>query len=296
MKVESLNGMTVLLVDDEKFSRKLVSSMLLDMGHPNVLEAVDGADATHALEDHKVDLIISDFNMPDVHGLELLRTVRTAGTKAKRDLPFAMLTGYSEKALIDMALALDANAFLIKPISHEGLKSRILKMLDYIDSGPWLKDTDTYQNIDVSGILEDLALPERRDSTVSLHRPLPENRPLFEPSADNLVPSATKDLAQKDAEIKSLAQELVLEEFDENYDPRDDAPTIADAETAPGERLCPLDQLPDDAVITRDVFTADGSLFMHAGTQLTPLIITILNDLQELGHPVDDIRIKDDGA
>jgi len=133
----SFQNLTILLVDDEKFSRTMVSSMLADLGRPTVLEAENGAEALAVLDEHKVDFIISDFNMPHGHGLQLLRAVRTGKLRLiKPETPFALLTGYSEVTLVDLALALDANAFLVKPVSKDGLRKRLSKMLPLIRVWP----------------------------------------------------------------------------------------------------------------------------------------------------------------
>ena len=87
-----------------------------------------------------------------------------------------------------------------------------------------------------------------------------------------------------------ISDEFERQEFGKDVAARGTAQTPSQDAPA-GERSCPLNELPQDAIISRDVFTADGSLFMHAGTQLTPLIISILVDLQDLGHSVDEIRI-----
>ena len=97
----TFTDLTVLLVDDEAFSRATVASMFNDLGRPHVIQAENGAVALDVLKDGKVDLIVSDFNMPVLHGLQLLRAVRTSSNDAQRALPFAMLTGYSEKMLVD---------------------------------------------------------------------------------------------------------------------------------------------------------------------------------------------------
>ena len=57
---------------------------------------------------------------------------------------------------------------------------------------------------------------------------------------------------------------------------------------------CKLNDIPDAAILARDVHTADGRLFMHAGSQLTPRVISILFKLQELDHPVDSIWVAKD--
>lgn len=321
--IESLDGLTVLLVDDENFSRKVVAGLLADMGAPTVLEAANGEEALTILGDRVVDLIISDFNMPKVHGLELLRAVRTGSNRA---MPFAMLTGYSEKMLVDLALALDANAFLIKPVSKDGLKNRLIKMLSFVHSGDWLKDEEDYKAIDVDGALDNIAAPLGGGVVDCPSGVMPGRQPLFKSvrsgytagSRGGRKPTSGQfhesDLHQGPApqpfgpaEVRgrsvppppSRAADVRSEKLSPYALPETTgAPSQYDTAGAPsqydkgGERSCPLRELPDDAHLSRDVFTADGRLFMHAGTQLTPLIISILRDLEDMDQQVDHIRIK----
>ena len=180
MPNDCFQNLTILLVDDERFSRTTVASMLSGLGRPTVLEAENGIEALAVLGEQKVDFIISDFNMPRGHGLQLLQAVRTGKLSLiKPDTPFAMLTGYSEEKLVDFALALDVNAFLIKPVSKDGLHKRLSKMLNLGQSGRWLKDRNIYESINVDGILDEIANPNASAAPQSL---MPKGLPLQQSS------------------------------------------------------------------------------------------------------------------
>lgn len=326
-----LHGMKVLLVEDESFSRRLVAGMLLDLGRPNLFRANNGAEALVLLGETKIDLIISDFNMPHVHGLQLLRAVRNGTIEIDRAMPFAMLTGYSEKRLVDMALALDANAFLIKPVSKDGLEKRLSKMLTQVKSANWLKDKSIYSALDVDRILDDIIYPDGKGAPSTDSEPalLPKDQPLFMSG-----PVEVRGHAKKGKKKKTAFNEDDLRQFRnpksgrievrDGGDPygrsvdegtaRDDmigasgnengadglSPNLGNPQIEPQdaknlglrEYLCPVDEVPNHAHLTRDIYTANGRLFIHAGTRLTPLIISILGDLSHMDHPADNIWIE----
>ena len=71
--------------------------------------------------------------MPELHGLQLLKAVRTSQYGITRATPVTLLTGYSDKSLVDVALALDVNAFLVKPVSKGAFSARITQVLEQSD-------------------------------------------------------------------------------------------------------------------------------------------------------------------
>ena len=86
---------TFLVVDDEAFSRTMVQSMLKRMGAQEVYTAGSGQEALSALNRLPVTVMITDFHMPGLHGLQLLKDVRSGQTRAPRNLICAMLTGHA---------------------------------------------------------------------------------------------------------------------------------------------------------------------------------------------------------
>ncbi len=155
-----LSDQSILIVDDEQFSRSIVARLLEKMGKPQITEAGNGSEALDLLDNDgdKISLVIADFNMPVMHGLEFLKAIRAGEGGIDRDTPFAMLTGHSEKHLIGMALALDVNAFLIKPVSKKGLEQRLDKMLRHGTTGQWLKPATDYEAIDVKSALDNISI------------------------------------------------------------------------------------------------------------------------------------------
>lgn len=147
-----LSAHRILLVDDVLFARETVKKILLSFKRPEVIEAGDGDEALGILNStsEPPTFIISDFNMPRMNGLELLKAIRTGETSCARDLSVAMLTGYSEEHLVDMALSLDVNAFLIKPISRDTMGQRLSKMFEMSPEQDWLKSAPKYANIRIT--------------------------------------------------------------------------------------------------------------------------------------------------
>jgi len=121
-----------LVVDDEGFVRTLVARYLRRSGAAGVVEAADGRQAIAAIAayDMLFDVVISDINMRPVNGLELLRAIRTGAGGLKRNMAVLMLTVHSEAELVAEALALDADAFVVKPVERGELIERVLRVLE----------------------------------------------------------------------------------------------------------------------------------------------------------------------
>ncbi len=115
--------MTCLVVDDQMTIRQLVRQGLGQLGFGEVRDAPDGEDALRMLVASSVDLVISDFNMPKLDGLGLLRAIRAhppiAGTA------FIMLTGRADKELVARAVQYGVNNYLVKPFTMQTLKEKI---------------------------------------------------------------------------------------------------------------------------------------------------------------------------
>lgn len=117
--------MKVLVADDSVSMRQMVTIMLNAAGH-TVVETSDGRAALAAF-DGSVDLVITDFNMPDVGGVELIRTIR--GGSAKPSVPIIILTTESEAARREEGRAAGATAWITKPFTRESLIGTIDKIM-----------------------------------------------------------------------------------------------------------------------------------------------------------------------
>ncbi len=322
----NLSIYSILLVDDVPFARQTLNRVLLGMGKPTVVEAENGQKALEILRSKRtIDFVISDFNMPYFNGLQLLRAVRSGDAEVHRSLPFAMLTGFSDKHLVDAALALDVNAFLVKPVSKRTLSERLGKMLSRGDE-EWLKSAGHYGRIAFEEAEETIPEP------AEVARKLPSTPPPQEeapPGEVALDPRQLVDRASVMRRLSSLSgkfeDEDLLKEIggcvDRLIDDHGgevatrivsyldglvrrkvvgvgDLPRLLEDSRKPvedpverahpasdlkdGEYFFELQDVPPGAVLTRNIYTEDGSLFMTWGTELSTQVISILMHLDRL--------------
>ncbi|NQT19185.1 MAG: response regulator [Planctomycetes bacterium] len=113
--------MKVLLVDDSSTMRRIQKNVLSKSGHTDVIEAADGISAQIKLESGEVDLILLDWNMPNMDGLTFLKTIREQGVST----PVIMVTTEGQKENILTALQSGANSYVVKPFTPDVLTKRI---------------------------------------------------------------------------------------------------------------------------------------------------------------------------
>jgi len=126
----NLSRLNFLIVDDNKHMRALVKSILHALGVKNVLEASDGADAFKELRHFPADVIICDWNMSPLDGLDFVRMVRTGSDSPNPFVPIIMLTGHTEMNRVMEARDSGVHEFLAKPISAKKLYSRIRSIIE----------------------------------------------------------------------------------------------------------------------------------------------------------------------
>lgn len=113
----------VMVVDDQFTSRLLLTDALQTLGFKTINVAKDGEEAFSVLEKDPHHLVISDFNMPKMDGLQLLQAVRV--NPATKKAAFIILTARGDRALVQRAAALGANNVLAKPFTTEKIKAAI---------------------------------------------------------------------------------------------------------------------------------------------------------------------------
>lgn len=113
----------ILTVDDFSTMRRIIRHMLRQLGYNNVVEAEDGAAAFDLLQREKVDFIISDWNMPNMTGLELLKAVR--GDENLKAIPVLLVTAEALKEKVVEAVQAGVNNYIVKPLTVEALKEKI---------------------------------------------------------------------------------------------------------------------------------------------------------------------------
>ena len=119
--------MTVLVVDDFSTMRRIVRNILRDLEFKTILEAENGVAAWDLLKTQQVDLIVSDWNMPQMTGLELLKAVR--GDEKTKDIPFLMVTAESQKENIVEAVKAKVSNYIVKPFTAATLSEKLAKII-----------------------------------------------------------------------------------------------------------------------------------------------------------------------
>jgi two-component system chemotaxis response regulator CheY len=120
--------MNILVVDDFSTMRRIIKNILRQLGYINILEADDGTSAMEVLRSEKGDFIISDWNMPQMTGIELLTAVRTS--EEWEDMPFLMVTAEGQKENVIEAVKNRVNNYIVKPFTPETLMEKINKIFE----------------------------------------------------------------------------------------------------------------------------------------------------------------------
>lgn len=116
-------ALKVLVVDDQNSVRQMTRITLEQIGVRHIHEAENGVQAIDTASSQPLDLIISDYNMPEMDGLGLLRAVR--GHPAARRIPFILVTGRGDRELVVKAAQAGANNYVVKPFTADILKTKI---------------------------------------------------------------------------------------------------------------------------------------------------------------------------
>ena len=119
----------VLVVDDFPTMRRIVKNLLKQLGFENIDEAEDGGQALQRLRGGNYGLVISDWNMPNMEGIELLRNVRKEADPLK-NIPFLMVTAEAEKEKVIEAIKAGVDNYIVKPFTAEILKEKLEKIAD----------------------------------------------------------------------------------------------------------------------------------------------------------------------
>lgn len=118
----------VLVVDDFPTMRRIVKNLLKQLGFENIDEAEDGMAALGKLRNGGYGLVVSDWNMPNMEGIDLLRAVRTE--PIVKDIPFLMVTAEAEKEKVIEAIKAGVDNYVVKPFTAEVLKEKLEKIAE----------------------------------------------------------------------------------------------------------------------------------------------------------------------
>jgi two-component system, chemotaxis family, chemotaxis protein CheY len=121
-------GMKILVVDDFPTMRRIVRNLLKELGYSNVDEAEDGMAGLARLRSGKYDFVISDWNMPNMDGLAMLKEIR--GDATLTHLPVLMVTAESKKENIIAAAQAGASGYVVKPFTAVTLDEKLNKILE----------------------------------------------------------------------------------------------------------------------------------------------------------------------
>ena len=123
-------AMKILIVDDFPTMRRIIKNLLKDLGFENVDEAEDGAMALEKLRNGNFDFVVSDWNMPNMDGLEMLKAIRADPNLGK--LPVLMVTAEAKKENIIAAAQAGANGYVVKPFTAATLEEKLNKIFEKI--------------------------------------------------------------------------------------------------------------------------------------------------------------------
>lgn len=117
----------ILIVDDYKTMLRIIRNLLKQIGFDNIDEAQDGREALKLLQENNYDLIISDWNMAPMTGLELLREIR--GNDVLKDTPFIMVTAENKPDNVVEARRAGVNNYIVKPFNADTLRAKLASVL-----------------------------------------------------------------------------------------------------------------------------------------------------------------------
>lgn len=125
-------NMKILIVDDFATMRRIVKNLMKDLGFTNMTEADDGLTALPKLKNGNFDFLITDWNMPGMQGIDLLKEIRKDSNLVS--LPVLMVTAESKREQIIEAAQAGVNGYIVKPFTAQTLKEKIEKIFERIDA------------------------------------------------------------------------------------------------------------------------------------------------------------------
>jgi two-component system chemotaxis response regulator CheY len=125
-------NMKILIVDDFSTMRRIVKNVLHELGFDNTDEADDGKTALPLLQGGNYDFVITDWNMPGMQGIDLLKAIRADSRLAK--LPVMMVTAEAKKEQIVIAAQAGVNGYIVKPFTPDTLKEKMTKIFERLQA------------------------------------------------------------------------------------------------------------------------------------------------------------------
>jgi two-component system, chemotaxis family, chemotaxis protein CheY len=137
-----LQDLNILLADGNAFMRRLTRTMLMNLGAKAVMEAADGLATLEAIRAGDPDIMLLDWDMPLLNGMEVMRIVRSPDAFPRPSIPVIMLTGHASQSVVTQALRAGVHEFLIKPTSPKALHDRLTSIL--LKPRPMMKVGELY--------------------------------------------------------------------------------------------------------------------------------------------------------
>lgn len=125
-------NLKILVIDDFPTMRRIIRNLLKDLGYENVDEAEDGAMGLEKLRNGSFDFVVSDWNMPNLDGLEMLKQIRADANLA--NLPVLMVTAEAKKENIIAAAQAGASGYVVKPFTAATLEEKLNKIFEKMGS------------------------------------------------------------------------------------------------------------------------------------------------------------------
>lgn len=125
-------NMSILVVDDFSTMRRIVKNLLVEIGFSNISEADDGKTALPILEAGGIDFLVTDWNMPGMPGIDLLKAVRA--NPELSSLPVLMVTAEAKREQIMEAAEAGVNGYVVKPFTADTLKGKVDKVFERLES------------------------------------------------------------------------------------------------------------------------------------------------------------------
>jgi len=129
-----ITRMKVLVVDDNDFMRDLIASMLREIGFREIFHAGDGAAALQKTKEVDPHLILCDVDMEPMNGLDFVGQLRRLTPPSIAQTPVILLTAHSEAEIVQRAIKLGVNAYVVKPVKRNQLEARIATVLEKLRS------------------------------------------------------------------------------------------------------------------------------------------------------------------
>jgi two-component system chemotaxis response regulator CheY len=126
---KQLQRLNILVVDSNAYMRRVTRTMLTNLGAKSVIEACDGLAALESIRTCDPDVMLLDWDMPVLNGMEVMRIVRSPDVFPRPNLPIIMLTNYGHSSSVLEALRAGAHEYLVKPTSAKALRDRLTSIL-----------------------------------------------------------------------------------------------------------------------------------------------------------------------